>query len=303
MKYLCAAILLGVVMLTAGCGKESGKEESMKQSYTQITQEEAKRMMAADDGHIIVDVRRPDEFAAGHIPGAICIPNETIGAEKPAELPDSEQVILIYCRSGNRSKQAAEKLAALGYTNLYEFGGIITWTGEIVTENDESGPADNSIEESASQGSSGQTPEESAAAETESQPETGETSEEIKKRPVLVIEANGTVFYAEFEDNSSAEALAEKLADGPLVLELSDYGSFEKVGPLPWSLPRNDHEITTVPGDVILYQGNNITIYYAENTWSFTRLARIPGVTQKELLDVFGSGNVTVEFRIEWVEE
>ena len=82
--------------------------EDMVPSYKQISRNEAKKMMEQDDGHVIVDVRRPDEFAAGHIPEAICIPNENIGTEKPEELPDLEQVILVYCRSGNRSKQAAQ---------------------------------------------------------------------------------------------------------------------------------------------------------------------------------------------------
>ena len=91
-------------------------------------------MMQDDDGHVIVDVRRADEYAQGHIPGAILIPNESIGTEKPEALPDMEQIILIYCRSGNRSKQAAQKLFDMGYTNIYEFGGINTWSGEIVTE-------------------------------------------------------------------------------------------------------------------------------------------------------------------------
>ena len=81
--------------------------------------------------YIILDVRRADEFAEGHIPWAINIANETIGAEAPAELPDKNQIIYVYCRSGNRSKQAAEKLAALGYTNIIEFGGIIDWTGDV----------------------------------------------------------------------------------------------------------------------------------------------------------------------------
>ena len=81
--------------------------------------------------HIIVDVRRMDEFETGHIPGAICIPNESIGTEQPEDLPDLNQIILVYCRSGNRSKQAAQKLFDMGYTNVYEFGGIIDWTGEI----------------------------------------------------------------------------------------------------------------------------------------------------------------------------
>ena len=105
-----------------------------KTTYTQIDQEKAREMMTADDGHIIVDVRRADEYASGHIPGAILIPNESIGTEQPDQLPDKDQIILIYCRSGNRSKQAAQKLANMGYTNIYEFGGINTWTGEVVTE-------------------------------------------------------------------------------------------------------------------------------------------------------------------------
>jgi rhodanese-related sulfurtransferase len=89
-------------------------------------------MMAQDDGHLVVDVRRPDEYESGHIPGAICIPNESITADPPEELPNLSQIVLVYCRSGNRSKQASEKLAAMGYTNIFEFGGIIDWTGEVV---------------------------------------------------------------------------------------------------------------------------------------------------------------------------
>ena len=80
--------------------------------------------------YIILDVRRADEFAAGHIPGAVNIANEEIGNAEPEGLPDKEQRIYVYCRSGNRSKQAAAKLAAMGYTNIVEFGGILDWTGE-----------------------------------------------------------------------------------------------------------------------------------------------------------------------------
>jgi len=86
--------------------------------------------MTRDDGHIIVDVRRQDEYDAGHIPGAIIIPNESIDTERPKELPDLDQIILVYCRSGRRSKEASAKLAKMGYTNIYEFGGIMTWSGE-----------------------------------------------------------------------------------------------------------------------------------------------------------------------------
>ncbi len=133
----CRRILLAVfALLLAACssGGQIMDGEDMVRSYMQISQDEAKEMMEQDDGHVIVDVRRPDEFETGHIPGAICIPNETIGSDQPEELPDLNQVILVYCRSGNRSKQAAQKLFEIGYTNVYEFGGIIDWTGEVVTE-------------------------------------------------------------------------------------------------------------------------------------------------------------------------
>ena len=124
----------------------------------------------------------------------------------------------------------------------------------------------------------------------------------VRTVPTLVIEANGKVFYAALEDNPSAQALIEKLNSGDIEVDMHDYGSFEKVGPLPWSLPRNDAPITTSPGDVILYQGNQITIYYDQNTWDLTRLAKIEGVTRASLLDAFGEGNVTVSFWLEWSE-
>ena len=124
----------------------------------------------------------------------------------------------------------------------------------------------------------------------------------IRPVPVLVIEANGRLFYASLEDNASAKALTEKLNSGPITVEMHDYGSFEKVGPLPWELPRTDTEITTVPGDVILYQGTQITIYYDENTWTFTRLARIGNATKEELLQAFGDGDVSVKLYLEWSE-
>ena len=126
MKTMIAILLAVVLLMTIGCA-------SAETGYTQIDQETAKAMMDRDDGHVVVDVRRQDEYDAGHIPGAILIPNESITTEKPEALPDYGQIILIYCRSGNRSKQASQKLASMGYTNIYEFGGINTWTGKIVT--------------------------------------------------------------------------------------------------------------------------------------------------------------------------
>ncbi len=111
-------------------GKLPGGEQEVAE-YISITMEEAKEIFKTPGEYIIVDVRRADEFAQGHIPGAINIDNEDIVDTEPAKLPDKEQMIYVYCRSGNRSKQAAEKLASMGYSNVIEFGGIIDWTGEI----------------------------------------------------------------------------------------------------------------------------------------------------------------------------
>ena len=114
-----------------GCASTSNNQRN---TYRSITMDEAVTMMAEESGYIILDVRRPDEFAEGHIPGAINVPNETIGTAEIPELPDKNQLILVYCRSGRRSKEASEKLVKLGYTNIVEFGGILDWKGEIVTE-------------------------------------------------------------------------------------------------------------------------------------------------------------------------
>ena len=123
-------ILLSTLML-GGCAVMSDDQTN---TYRQITMDEAVNMMAQETGYIILDVRRPDEFAAGHIPNAINVPNETIGTDEIPELPDKNRLIMVYCRSGRRSKEASEKLVKLGYTNIVEFGGILGWKGEIVTE-------------------------------------------------------------------------------------------------------------------------------------------------------------------------
>ena len=119
-------IFLFALMFT-GCAASQKQENT----YRQISMEEAVQMMEAESGYVILDVRRPDEYAAGHIPGAINVANETIGTAEIPELPDKDQLILVYCRSGRRSKEASEKLVKLGYTNIVEFGGILDWKGEI----------------------------------------------------------------------------------------------------------------------------------------------------------------------------
>ena len=110
----------------------------------------------------------------------------------------------------------------------------------------------------------------------------------------LLLEVNGHTLTAAWADNSSAEALKEILADGPLTISMRDYGSMEKVGPIGQDLPTNNEQITTEAGDLILYQGNAFVIYYAPNSWNFTRLGKINDVTADELKEILGSGDVSV---------
>lgn len=126
-------LMLSAILL-AGCSAPVGETGSAARTYVQTTADEAIEMMQTEQDYVILDVRTPEEFAEKHIPGAINVPNETIGKEEIAELPDKNQAIFVYCRSGNRSKQASEKLVALGYTDVIEFGGINSWTGETVSE-------------------------------------------------------------------------------------------------------------------------------------------------------------------------
>jgi len=123
-------LLLAVMMLTA-CGQ--AKENDQGAVYLNITAEEAKRIMDSEEGYIILDVRTQEEYDQGHIPGAVLIPNTEIEARAEEVLTDKDQLILVYCRSGRRSKLAAEALVELGYTNIKEFGGIIDWPYEVTT--------------------------------------------------------------------------------------------------------------------------------------------------------------------------
>ena len=144
-KALCIISVLLCILLTA-CGDDSSigiiggadgptsiivAEKGEKAMYEQITAENAKKIMDSGEEHIILDTREQDEFDEGHIPGAILIPYTEIENKAEEMLTDKDKLILVYCRSGRRSKIAAESLSKLGYTNVKEFGGIIDWTYEI----------------------------------------------------------------------------------------------------------------------------------------------------------------------------
>ena len=120
-------IILGAIFIFI----PKDKEVTVELNTRYVSMDEITEIMEQNEGYVILDVRTHEEYNEGHIPNAICIPNETIDESVINELPDKSQLILIYCRSGNRSKQATQKLEKLGYTNLIEFGGIIDWKGEI----------------------------------------------------------------------------------------------------------------------------------------------------------------------------
>ena len=130
---LLTVILVSAAALLSGCGNLNAGDSSKgeKNTYQHISQEEAKKLMDTETGYIILDVRTQEEYEEGHVVEAMCIPNETIDDTVTEQLPDKDQLILVYCRSGNRSQQASKKLADLGYTNIQEFGGINTWQYEV----------------------------------------------------------------------------------------------------------------------------------------------------------------------------
>ena len=137
-QILLFAALAASLALLSGCAlsrakKDTAEDMTGKAAYQKISAEEAYEMMVSQEV-VIVDVRTPEEYDGGHIPNAILVPNESIGDDMPEALPDKEATLLIYCRSGRRSKEASEKLLKLGYKSIYEFGGIIDWPYELVKE-------------------------------------------------------------------------------------------------------------------------------------------------------------------------
>lgn len=247
------ALALLVVLLLGVCAAKAER-------YTRIDQETARQMMEAPDEHVVVDVRRQDEYDAGHIPGAILIPNEDIGGEAPEALPDRDQVILIYCRSGNRSRQAAEKLAALGYTRLYEFGGIITWPGPVITTEEE-------------------------------------LSIPSEKEPSMTLTINDQTFTAALADNETARAFAALL---PMELHMTELNGNEKYHYLMSGLPAAPQRVEHIEaGDIMLFGDDCVVVFYRsfDTPYSYTRIGRIGDI--EGLARQLGSGDADVGFSLD----
>lgn len=150
-------------------------------------------------------------------------------------------------------------------------------------------------------------PQESTAAKTDAPTDRVESAEELPeqakeeepmKEAQFYITANGTTFTANFAENGSADAFRDLLREGDLTIDMSDYGSFEKVGSIGTSLPRKDTQISTATGDVMLYQGSQIVIFYGTNSWSYSRLGKVDGASAEDLLSAFGSGDVAMTFSL-----
>lgn len=131
LRIVTALLLCAAILLTA-CGVKRGGDPS--ENATAITPEQALERLQSGDPIVLLDVRRAEEYAEGHIEGAILLPNEDIGSTRPEQLPDLDAEIIVYCRTGRRSAQAAAKLVKLGYTKVYDLGGIVDWPYDVTTE-------------------------------------------------------------------------------------------------------------------------------------------------------------------------
>ena len=247
LKRLILLLLLVALPLTA-CAADEAVD-----GYRQISPEEAQALLDSADPPLLLDVRTVAEYLEGHIPGAICVPNETIGDARPEALPDPARTILVYCRSGRRSREAAEKLIGLGYEDVRDLGGILSWPGPVVT-----------------------------------------TEEEEEAMHKLQLTLGDTPVSVTWEENPSVRALQKLAEEAPLAIQMSMYGGFEQVGPIGASLPRSDAQTKTVAGDIVLYQGSQIVVFYGSNSWAYTRLGHITDQTPEQLAAILGGGDIVL---------
>ena len=245
MKYAVVIALCALFWLT-GCARADAWET--------IRPEEARALLETREDVLLLDVRTDAEYQAGHIPGAILLPVEEIGTEEPASLPDKAQTILVYCRTGRRSAEAARKLAALGYADVRDFGGIVDWPGETV-EGDEPG---------------------------------------VYPRLALRLTIAGEEVAVEWVANDSVRALQALAAKEPLEIAMHMYGGFEQVGSIGQTLPSEDQQTVTQAGDIVLYSSNQIVIFYGSNSWAYTRLGRVADRTAEQMAALLGSGDVSI---------
>ena len=198
--------------------------------------------------------------------------------------------------SGNRSgKIIAAALVVI--TLLICFSACGSGNTELITDT-------NSQTEVTSQKSDEQTTAETTVPPVESKPEESqyETSKETEENPImktLTMKIGGATVTVDWEENESVAALTELVKDKPLTIQTSMYSGFEQVGSIGTSLPRNDAQTTTRAGDIVLYSGNQIVVFYGTNSWAYTRLGHITDKTAAQMKDLLGNGNVTIELSAE----
>lgn len=199
-------------------------------------------------------------------------------------------MIVALTACGNRQDEGSSSMNNADSQTVENSAGTVVSIPDSSLENSTTPDIESSMETNQ--------PEQSVTDQSEeSQPESSQAEnnqmESEENNMTMNIQIGDHVLTATLVQNSSTEALIELLSEGPVTIEMNDYASMEKVGPFPQSLPRNDEQISTDAGDLILYQGNSFVIYYDTNSWNFTRLGKIDNVTKQELKDILGSGSVT----------
>ncbi len=205
------------------------------------------------------------------------------------------------CHTKQISKSVAAGIAVLMLSALLSGCGN---TGNMLSDSGDDGNPVTSSEDSASYTGEIENVQDSASAMETTTAEDAEESSEVNSETEIIEneETEEMVVYvtigedtliAKLENNSSSQALMDKLAEGNVTVNMHDYAGFEKVGSLGFNLPRNDRDYTTKSGDIILYQGNQLVFYYGRNSWDFTKLGEFQDVTADDLINIFGSGNIT----------
>ena len=252
------ALILVIACAKAEENADTGKANSVVRiTYHEITPDEALSMMRRLERFVVLDARDKDAYQAGHVPGAICLGQETVEKSVDQYVTDKALTDFIYGKDKETSITAADRLCKMGYSNVYVFGGIGDWPGELVFGNDPGEP----VKSKMTQG--------------------------------LVIRIGAKSFEVAPEENVN---FIDKAANDPFVLKMEDRGGVEKAAQLPFVLSANDEEQEAIPGDVLLYQGKTVAICYEATTGTFTKIGHILGPTTAELKDLLRSKETDVSF-------
>lgn len=266
-----ACILLALLSLfILSCSFEQAVKETatfdapaISDAIHEISPEEAASMMKAVDGHIVLDARDSKAYAAGHIPGAICLGTENVDRRVESMLSGPDQVVLIYGSNADQSRNAAQNLCELGYCNVYVFGGINDWYG-VLAQGDQPG-----------------------------------VFRGYKSSHELLIFIGTKTFEVETEESIAVNDLLSRFAESSLMLLMTDRDGVQKSAKMPWKIDGQEQTVDAYPGDILLYEDDTISICYEYTSGTFTRIGHIIGPTVSELKALLGEGDISVVFQTE----